>query len=84
MVGDSEIASGQRSIGSGRPLGATSSSNSTRIIWPKAHQETYIRAGSQSRSERSIKDSWQCQGMNESKDVFVRHDVSIVGEKHEG
>lgn len=83
IMGDTAVSSSQRGNGSGRPSGASNSSNSTHIIWPKTHQETYIRAGSQSRSERSNKDIADCQDINKSKDVFVRHDVSVVGEKYE-
>ena len=40
IMGYTKTPSGQRSNDSGRPLGASNSSNSTHIIWPKIHQET--------------------------------------------
>ena len=55
--GDSIMSSGERSNGSGRLFGAKVSGTTTHIIWPKVQQETYIRAGSQIRRQRSIKDS---------------------------
>ena len=34
-------------------------------------------------AKMSTKDSWQGEGINESTGVFVRHDVFVIGEKHE-
>ena len=82
VMGENKILSGQRRNGSGRPSGVSNASDKTRIIWQKfIRRLTYVREARVG-AERSTKDSWQGQGMKESKDVFVRHDVSVIGEQH--
>lgn len=61
------------------------SRNRSHGVWPKCHQEPYIRAsrGSKYGDSDEIRNIWNSEPKRGSRDVLVRHGLSIVEEKRE-
>ncbi|KAL2045122.1 hypothetical protein ABVK25_012213 [Lepraria finkii] len=82
MFGDSAFTPNRRSGSkTSKKLRASYPSRGTHDVWPDSLQETYIRAGSGSRSMKEIEmeNTLKSEGRERSRDVFVRHDVTVVG-----
>ena len=84
IFGDSLFALNQRSSSkTSKKFRASYLSRGAHDVWPDTLQETYIRtrSGSGSMKESKMENILKSEGRERSRDVFVRHNITVVGGK---